>query len=198
MDPNIVGSLVTTLINTCYPGGSSAFTRDGGVVSYVPGYDERVLLYHPNIPQQLTDAIEIFNYKNNLKVDIINKLNFEGITISEIIDMLNKLMQSIVGSVIKQIVVNPYDPIVLSLVVPGDVSEDAIEIIRDKLATLPGLLRAYVVVNGTVYPVNVETPETIVKVHQEPDRVKITDDSILNLKIELSQDMDVLDFINRL
>jgi hypothetical protein len=198
MDPNIVGSLVTTLINTCYPGGSSAFTKDGGSVSYAPGYEENVLLYHPNIPQQLADAIEIFNNRNSVKINVVDKLNFEGASISEVITMIDELMQTIIGSIAKQIIVNPYDPLVLPVAVSGEVSEDAVEIISEKLKTLPGLLRAYLVVNGTVYPVNVETSETIVKVHQEPDRVKITDDSIADLKIELSQEMDVLDFINRL
>lgn len=198
MDPNIIGSLVTTLINTCYPGGSSAFTSDGGVVSYVPGYDERVLLYHPNIPQQLTDAIGGFNYKSSIKIDVIDKLNFEGIPLNEVIDMIDKVMQSIIGSVAKQIVINPYDPLVLAVLVAGVMSDDAIEIISDKLMTLPGLLRAYLVVNGVVSPVKVETPKTIIKVHQEPERGNITDDSILDLKIELGQDIDVLEFINRL
>lgn len=198
MDPNILGKIVSLYVNATYPGGSAAFTKEGGMISLCHSDKENnALLYHPNMPKSFEMAINVFNERSSLKITVVKSYNFMDCeSMEDVFARINPVFESILEDYKVNIIANPLDPLILSILIPNKVNDEIIHDIIQRINDITGLLRCYVIINGRTY-LKLNDPDTL-PIKVEPDRCTITEDRITDLKITLAEDMDVLDFINKL
>jgi hypothetical protein len=214
MDKNILGHLMLAFIDSSYPGGAEKFTEDGGIICVVPFLQDAVLFYLPQeSPPEFQDAINQMNERSSISIDIIDTVNFEGRTPNEIIPcLLNAIKEIAVKYQIENILINPTNPIMLSITIPlkKDLEKYIIEdIINIFNAEVPGIYRGLITVGGTHYTFSCEglieeLQESEIKTTTpEPDIIESSESSILDENIDqlkeiLNQEMDVLDFLQQL
>lgn len=200
MDPNILGKIISLYVSVKYPGGTVAFTKDGGLISLCHSDNEAgALLYHPNLPQDFGDAIRMFNQSSTVKITVVKRCNFMDCNnLYEVTARITPVVQAIAEEYCIKMIVNPYDPLILSIMIPDKVDNEIIPDIITRIDAIPGLLRCYVVINGKTYVKYCNEDSSTPTVKIEPERCTITEDRITNLKITLAQDLDVMDFIKQL
>lgn len=204
MDRNILGYHLLNILQTKFPGGTEAFTSEGGFIQDVPFDKNSVYLYHPNIPVSFRRVIEEFNDDNDINIIIVETCNFENhnpITTIRSLQVIGNTLQEKYN--LKVLLYNPLSPITLVINIPYDAL--SMEMIEDMsqtfLSKMPELIRGVIVTGYDVFPFSRET-ETIKtplpKVILEPERTDITKEAITDLKITLANDLDVMDFIKML
>lgn len=200
MDANVIGSIVTTFIHSCYPGGSVKFSDDGGMVAHLPGDDEyHVVLFVPDMPDVFKEAIDIFNNKGVVRIKVVTEVNFKDCSPNEAFGRINSVVHSLSKEYDIPLLVNPTNPLLLTVLIPSDIEDvEVLEDIKDRLIHIDGLLRACLIVNGEAHLIQGEVVNDTPKISLEPDRRKITDEDITDLRIILSGDVDVNDIINSL
>jgi hypothetical protein len=200
MDPNILGKIVFLYVNATYPGGSAAFTNEGGLISLChSGKESNALLYHPNLPKSFENAIKVFNDKSPVKITIIHNYNFMDCDdIKDVSARISPVIESIIDDYNITMVANTHDPLILSILIPNKINEEIIPDIINRINDIPGLLRCYMIINGKTYLKLCDSDNDTPRVKIESDRCNITEDRITDLKITLAEDMDVLDFISKM
>lgn len=211
MDKEQRGSMILTFLEVNFPGGIAAFTETGGLISEIPFEENGVLLYHPQMPQSLIEKIEGNNDRSHMpgavKIFVVHDYNFKGMEPSEIGEKLQEVME-ILGSRYKipMMLVNLSNSLVFNIILPMTVLNH--EEINDFCETftdhIPSLVRGILILNdGSKYPFSnegtyrVDTQQRELK-SMESERGVITQDAITDLKIALSDDLDVNDIIERL
>lgn len=213
MDKNILGYIVLSFIDSTYPGGAEKFTEEGGLICVVPFLKNDVLIYSPQMPLEFERAINQMNERSNITITVTDILNFEGRTPVEIIPcILNAVKEIAIKYKIEEVLVNPTNPLMLSITIPlkKDLDKYIVEdIIKIFNTEVPNLFRSLLTIGGIHYPFSrdgliEELSESELKTTTslpeiiDTTELSIPDEEIDQLKEILNQDMDVLDFLEEL
>ena len=205
MDPNIIGNLITLFIDAHFPGGTAEFTEQGGIASYSPGHvKDAVVIWHPDLPDSFLDDIEHHNQISSIQIVISNGYNFMNMSRSQIIDMLSGVVEGICKKYnVKNMVFNPMNPLVFFATIPDMTLDQTVidMIVKDLSDNIPEVIRGVLYVNNRHHIFGSQEQyvrKTKKRVQLEEARGNITEDTLTDLKILLSNDCDVNDFINNL
>jgi hypothetical protein len=212
LDENQFGSALLSIIKNKYDGGIAQFNKDNGAISEVD--DSTCLLYVPEgkVSDKFFDSLKELEKSTGKQVVILPKRNFEGKNTPENSDDLKQEISEVINDInaklnLKGLLVS-VNPLLLAIAVhPDDYDKATPEVMKEMGEILVGRLKGLTygaIYSSTVYKfsgdacqeIQKETKQVIQEI--EPERNPITDDDILNLRIALSQKLDVLDVINQL
>jgi len=196
--------LIMTIIQANYPGGLEQFNMDGGSLGAIPSRTPEYLIIHPNLPEDIKGMMSQAQERFKFKVSYFSTPNFEGVDNEP---AFRELSSSIAQRIVDKF--NTVDPatsrmflgfspavVVVSL---DKEDEDIRKVLTEVFEETPGLLRAVIVEGSKVTKVFRDESSPVIGHAEMPKRdTTIQDDDILNLKIALGGDKDVMDIINEL
>lgn len=203
--------IITTILQVKLPGGIEAFKEAGGIIALTPERTPTLMIYHPNLPSEVKDAItEAFKKMSNITVRFVATKNYEHR--ENLDDVYQELGLLLSDHMMDQLFIKSartqVTPLYLAILMEGENTTDATaRELADRIhAAIPDIIRIYVVYHdGCVCREYVEGQEPMTSArllsksvltaeHPKRDTV-IRDDDILNVKIALETAMDVNDFL---
>jgi hypothetical protein len=195
-------NLVLTIIAVKLKGGLEKFKDDGGCVTFTPETPTSLLVYHPNLPQDIKD--DITKVIVNFPIKFVSTPNFAGRDADEAREALAEFLRSGVLTELRILdaSISVSQALVAIRLESGILLEStASELVKRLHERLPDVVRICVVYpQGYIYKeFGEETPERkTVLVPQSQRTTVISDDDVLNVKIALENATTVEDLLRSL
>lgn len=205
LDRNTLGELALSVISSAFPGGIEGLIRAHGYISIADFEEDTVLIYLKPVPEEFKAVIDRINHSDKFRIKIVDTINFDNLSMHEVAEQISEVGLDIEAKYGIEMLYNPLDPLVLRVLIPvKELAEEVVEDISSIFITrIPTLIRGAITVGNRIYrfsrPDTVETkPTTPPPAQITTDRAPITPEVITDLKIALSEECDVLDFISKL
>lgn len=182
--------MVQTIIQVFFPGGISAFIKQGNI-TVIPNPGKEVVVYHPDMDENTIAKLKAHEVPGKDSVKIMTEPNFKDLSNDEL-RVLNLKINSKVSEIDNTgnvLFSDKSNLVVISLPNQED-DTPAVNILLEYIGSLDGLVMAYVISKNKV-------------MRYEPDRAKqipkqdhvITEDDVTNFIIELENTKSVDDLL---
>lgn len=193
MDTQYLGNGFLMLIKLYYPGGNEQFIKDGGHFMVMP-YEDGLIFYHlPEVPARFQEAVNVVNSTRDVHIERVDRINPEILR-----GDAYQLLRDISKDHKMSFIISADNRISFRIAVGQELDEKTLKSLeRTILNSRPDIVRGmiaygkddtYLFTNKAYYRAAAESTEQ----RDSP----ITDDDLLNLKIDLEGDVN--DIINRL
>lgn len=190
-----------TIINQVYPGGVRYLHDNGCSIGY--NYNcSKVYIYNPNKLENLEILRDVIkDSKVPIEVVITEESNVGDLSPVQFAEIVKDILPDLVD--IQEVFISlDYSPAYFSLFVNEDYDEDKAKRYASIILENLPVIRGEVYLKGTSYEFDRDTFESSDIGNFSVDKTQrtnpITSDDILNLKIALNQETDVLDIIGSL
>jgi hypothetical protein len=204
MDNTNLGYHLINCILTHYPGGAQGFLDDGGSIAAVPNLNTCVI-YLKDVPPAFQEFIDKLNKNGVFKIEIVNRVNFEGLTPKEAMSQISEACITIGSKYrLKEIIINHISKVLFVVSITDRLlsDKDVAEIAHIFMHTVKGLIRGVIVQGYDTFAFSAPVPTTPQQSEVLPEKIiegpGISKDAIIDLKIALGQSEDVLDFLKRI
>jgi len=193
---------IAAIIQQGYTGGIRQFRVDGGMLDVLPTDKRDIVIYHPSLPEGLKKALTEFGERIQTPIIVSDRLNFVGLEPEEIQAGMERLVQEdLLGKGDRCAFM--VDAVSFNLFIDTDLPQQDVDGIVEAIkAKVPGVVRGVVATtkSSTMFEVDsqVETKRVVV-LNDRPQRDRpIGQDDLVNLKIVLHDNVDVMDLIKNL
>ncbi len=191
-----IGPGIVEAIQAFYPGGLLQFEMDGGRVGLIPTHKPEYIVLHPDLPEDLKEALLGCQKRVGCIVTMASVPNFKDLEPQEV---LKDLMERVDTSFFECGVCAPMSILLGdAITVVSVLGLGAAKIakgLESLLKETPGLLRGCVITPRKVLRIDNPVP---VLAKTEASRGRINDETLTDLKITLAGDKDVSDIIKEL
>ena len=202
---------IQALIQVNYPGGSNAFIQDGGILFGFPD-SEHYLIYGKDLSKEFCKKIRDGASTYGASVEFVGSINFQYQTIDERKMWVEELNDTLINFDIHRAIVSVgFCTIYIDLKKNSNsrAAQKLIQFLRDS----DSIVRAHIKCSDSLVVIEQPCKRELKeeqsckrepkkasrnKTEMQIERFVITDDDILNLKIDLENSRDVEEFINSL